>query len=65
MKFENNLLEHKVRIVDIDNQVFVGAVELITDKEDDPEGKNSISLRVGYKLIGINDDEIKSIEIIK
>ncbi len=55
----------KVRIKDIDNKELVGFVSGSTDKNNNPEEKNSIDLlKVEYSIYEIFEDEIKSIKII-
>ena len=61
--FDNNI--KKVKIIDIDNQEFVGDIDNVTDKLNDPEGKDNITIRVGNDLINIYDDEIKSFEVLE
>lgn len=53
----------KVRLTDIDNQIFIGTVAIITGKEDNDEtGRDSIDLFDGKNYIFFSDNEIKNIE---
>lgn len=55
----------KVRLTDIDNQIFIGTVAIITGKEDNDEtGRDSIDLFDGKNYIFFSDNEIKNIEIL-
>ena len=54
----------KVKIKDIDNKEWVGFVSGFTDKNNNPEEKDSIDLKVDYSIYEIFEDEIKSIKII-
>lgn len=54
----------KVKIKDIDKKEWVGFVSGFTDKNNNPEGKDSIDLKVDYSIYEIFEDEIKSIKII-
>lgn len=65
MKINKGWLGKKVRLTDIDNQIFIGTVAIITGKEDNDEtGRDSIDLFDGKNYIFFSDNEIKSIEII-
>lgn len=55
----------RVRIVDIDNKEFKGYVETYTPAIDSDEELEEIAiLDKSNNLIGFNEEEIKSIEII-
>lgn len=65
MKINKDWWGKKVRLTDIDNQIFIGTVAIITGKEDNDEtGRDSIDLFDGRNYIFFSDNEIKSIEII-
>lgn len=65
MKINKGWWGKKVRLTDIDNQIFIGTVAIITGKEDNDEtGRDSIDLFDGKNYIFFSDNEIKSIEII-
>lgn len=65
MKINKDWWGKKVRLTDIDNQIFIGTVAIITGKEDNDEtGRDSIDLFDGKNYIFFSDNEIKSIEII-
>lgn len=65
MKVSKDRWGKKVRLTDIDNQIFTGTVAIITGKEDNDEtGKDSIDLFDGKNYIFFSDNEIKNIEII-
>ena len=56
----------KVKLTDIDNQVFNGKMVAITGKEDNDEtGRDSIDLYHGKNYIFFSDNEIQSIEILE
>lgn len=54
----------KVKIKDIDNKEWVGFVSGFTDKNNNPEEKDSIDLKANYSVYEIFEDEIKSIKTI-
>lgn len=60
----SKFLDKKVRIIDIDNCEFIGKVEIFTDKYNDPEEKDNITLYNEKDYISFYEDEIKSIKII-
>lgn len=65
MKVSKDRWGKKVRLTDIDNQIFIGTVAIITGKEDNDEtGRDSIDLFDGKNYIFFSDNEIKNIEII-
>ena len=65
MKINKDWLGKKVRLIDIDNQIFIGTVACITGKEDNDEtGRDSIDLFDGINYIFFSDNEIKNIEIL-
>lgn len=65
MKIQNDWWGKKVKLTDIDNQIFAGTVAIITNKEDNDEtGKDSLTIYDGENYIFISDDEIKDIEIL-
>ena len=65
MKSLEEYFNKRVRIVDIDNQEFKGYVETYTPAIDSEEELEEISiLDKSNNLIGFNEAEIKSIEII-
>lgn len=65
MKINNDWWGKKVRLTDIDNQIFIGTVAIITGKEDNDEtGRDSIDLFDGKNYIFFSDNEIKNIEIL-
>lgn len=65
MKLLEEYLNKKVRIIDIDNQKFIGYVETYTPAIDSEEGLEEIAILDNEnKLIGFNENEIKSIEVI-
>lgn len=73
MKLNQSLEGKRVRIVDVDGEIFEGVVgDYIYSEDNEPEGVDAIVLDYptrndGYKyqdLIRFNADEIKSIEII-
>ena len=65
MRINKDWWGKKVRLTDIDNQIFMGTVAIITGKEDNDEtGRDSIDLFDGKNYIFFSDNEIKSIEII-
>lgn len=58
----------KVKLTDVDNQVFIGTVDDIDDKDDTESGQYEIDLS-GTKqfpgsIVSFREDEIKSIEVI-
>lgn len=63
----------QVKIIDVDEQEFIGYVDEITDAEeymyDDNEDasniEDGITLRIGENLVEFMQSEIKSIEIIE
>lgn len=65
MKINNDWWGKKVRLTDIDNQIFIGTVAILTGKEDNDEtGRESIDLFDGKNYIFFSDNEIKNIEIL-
>lgn len=70
MKLTQELEGKKVRIIDIDGEKFEGVVtDYFYPEDNEPEGISGIALedcpqRPGQWL-GFNEDEIKSIEVIK
>lgn len=65
MKINKDWWGKKVRLTDIDNQIFTGTVAIITGKEDNDEtGRDSIDLFDGKNYIFFSDNEIKNIEIL-
>lgn len=65
----NSLKEYfnkTVKIVDIDNQKFIGYVETYTPAIDSDEEVEEIAIKPkgSYNLVGFNKNEIKSIEVI-
>lgn len=65
MKINKDWLGKKVRLIDIDNQIFIGTVAVIAGKEDNDEtGRDSIDLFDGINYIFFSDNEIKNIEIL-
>ena len=63
----------KIRLVDVDDEVFIGYVIEITDSEeymydetDDIENfEDGITLKIGEKLIEFMQSEIKLIEVLE
>lgn len=60
----------KVRIVDIDGKIFEGIVgDYIPPEDNEPEGISAIDLeecpQCPGELVGFNEDEIQSIEVIE
>lgn len=53
-----------VKLLDIDDDEWIGFVEGYTDSNNNPEEEESIDLRVDNSLIIFFPDEIKSIEIL-
>ncbi len=65
MKLLREYFNKRVRIVDIDNEEFRGYVETYTPAIDsDKELEEIAILDKSNNLIGFNENEIKSIEII-
>ena len=65
MKINKDWLGKKVRLIDIDNQIFIGTVAVIAGKEDNDEtGRDSIDLFDGINYIFFSDNEINNIEIL-
>lgn len=65
MKINKDWLGKKVRLTDIDNQIFTGTVAILTGKGDNDEtGRDSIDLFDGINYIFFSDNEIKNIEIL-
>lgn len=65
MKINKGWWGKKVRLTDIDNQIFIGTVAIITGKEDNDEtGRDSIDLFDGKNYIFFSDNEIKNIEVL-
>lgn len=65
MKINKDWLGKKVRLIDIDNQIFIGTVASISGKEDNDEtGRDSIDLFDGINYIFFSDNEINNIEIL-
>lgn len=58
----------KIKLIDIDNQIFTGNVYDINDAEDESEdygfNEDSICLNINGNLVDIRQSEIKSIEIL-
>lgn len=54
----------KVKIKDIDGKEWIGFVSGFTDKNNNPEEKDSIDLKIDYSIYEIFEDEIKSIKTI-
>lgn len=54
----------KVKIKDIDGKEWIGFVSGFTDKNNNPEEKDSIDLKINYNIYEIFEDEIKSIKTI-
>ena len=69
MKIDQSLEGKRVRIVDIDGEVFEGTVgDYVYPEDNEPEGIAAIDIencpqRPGM-LIGFNETDIKSIEVI-
>lgn len=53
-----------VRLLDVDDDEWIGFVEGYTDSNNNPEEEESIDIRVDNSLIVFFPDEIKSIEIL-
>lgn len=53
-----------VKLLDIDDDEWIGFVEGYTDSNNNPEEEESIDIRVDNSLIIFFPDEIKSIEIL-
>ena len=65
MKSLRDYFNKRVRIIDIDNKEFKGYVETYTPAIDSEEEVEEISiLDSSNYLIGFNENEIKSIEVI-
>lgn len=65
MKIQDSWWGKRVKIIDIDDQVFNGQIVTITDKGDNDEtGRDSIDLYDGKNYIFFSDNEIKSIEVL-
>lgn len=65
MKIQDSWWGKKVKIVAINDRVFIGFVDAITGKEDNDEtGRDSLTLYDGKNHIFFSDNEIKSIEIL-
>jgi hypothetical protein len=64
---------NKIKLIDVDDEEFVGYVDEITDSEeymydDEEDPKNfedGITLKIGESLVEFMQSEIKSIEIIE
>lgn len=54
----------KVKVTDKDNEVFVGDVVAVFDKDETYDDEDSIDISVNGKCIGFLQSEIKSIEEI-
>lgn len=65
MKIQDSWWGKRVKIIDVDDQVFNGKIVTITDKGDNDEtGRDSIDLYDGKNYIFFSDNEIKSIEVL-
>lgn len=69
MKLSQSLEGRKVKIIDVDGELFTGTVsDYIFPEDNEPEGIAGIILedcpQRSY-LLGFNETEIKSIEVIK
>lgn len=54
-----------IRLVDVDDGEWIGFVEGYTDSNNNPEGEESIDVRVGNRLIVFFSDEIKFIDALE
>lgn len=54
-----------IRLLDVDDEEWIGFVEGYTDSNNNPEGEESIDVRVGNHLILFFPDEIKSIDVLE
>lgn len=55
----------RVKLTDIDDQIFYGVISDVTGKEDNDEtGRDSLTLFDGKDYIFFSDNEIKSVEIL-
>lgn len=65
IKIIDDFFNKKVRLTDIDNNVFEGIVVDIRGKEDNEDtGRDSLNIFNGKDCIFFSDNEIKTIEII-
>lgn len=55
---------HKIRITDIDGDVFEGYIVVIMDGEENGLGEDDITIKVGSKYIGFRQSEVKKIEVL-
>ena len=54
-----------IRLLDVDGGEWIGHVEGYTDSNNNPEGEESIDVRVGNHLIVFFSDEIKFIDALE
>ena len=60
MKINKDWLGKKVRLTDIDNQIFTGTVAILTGKEDNDEtGRDSIDLFDGKNYIFFSECRLR------
>ena len=65
IKIIDDFFNKKVRLTDIDNNVFEGIVVDIRGKEDNEDtGRDSLNIFNGKDCIFFSDNEIKTIEFI-
>lgn len=69
MKLSQSLEGKKVRIIDVDGEIFEGVVgDYIYPEDNEPEGIAAIDiedcLQRPEELLGFNETDIKSIEVI-
>lgn len=62
----NYVNSKKVKITDIDGNVFSGSVVCVTDAEENETEEDDITIQIGEEtIIGFPQSEIKEIEAIK
>ena len=53
-----------IKLTDVEGNVWNGFVDGVTDRNNTPDGKDEITLMIGFEYYSFYDDEIKSIEIL-
>lgn len=56
----------KVKIIDIDGNIFEGSVVCVTDSEENETDEDDIAIQIDeYTIVGFYQSEIRSIENVK
>lgn len=53
-----------VKLIDVEDNTWRGFVGLVADRNNTPDCKDEITLKIDFEYYSFYDDEIKSIEIL-